>query len=536
MLLNILLILYYICFSTEKLIKNGVYNLLTDNLYLSSDKNKLGLTDFFKHPNTFFRIKAIDKSLNNILYCIEEIYSNYKLDILESKELYFNQENNDLYLWSFIESSEQYFVIRNENNCFVKIIQTKIVCISIPLNEATKFKLVKIYSEINEKKNEKYYDLINKEPVDVLIKYIDLRDPELNRDGIHQIEKDYDNEELRYSVRSILGNIPWVRKIFILMPNEKVRYFKDYNLIKEKIIYVKDKDFLGYDCSNSYAFQFRYWKMKQFGISDNVILMDDDYFIGDKLEKKDFFYIHKGKIMPSIVTSNFLKIDQELVQKNLKLYEKKAKTNKVEQNDDCFNYSKYLTFSFILNLFNESLNEGIFIPQFTHNAIPVNLRDIKEIYDLVYNSSHKFATLDSLYRNIESLQFQILLLSYTFIKYHRKIKNIPYKYLVLNNSITGNYNFSLFCINKRAGYYSYLNFYKARITMEHLFPFPTIYEIIDYSIIDLSFNVTYSMDKIIKTYENQSSRTTNFKDFFYFEIILTLIIFLIIFKLNYRNF
>ena len=63
-----------------------------------------------------------------------------------------------------------------------------------------------------------------------MIKYIDLRDPNLLRNGIHQISKDYDNEELRYSLRSILINIPWVRKIFILMPNDKVRFLKDYSI------------------------------------------------------------------------------------------------------------------------------------------------------------------------------------------------------------------------------------------------------------------------------------------------------------------
>ena len=73
--------------------------------------------------------------------------------------------------------------------------------------------------------------IIDKEPIDVLIKYIDLSDPNLKREGIKQIQKDEDNEELRYSVRSILKYIPWVRKIFILMPNEKVRFFKNYSEI-----------------------------------------------------------------------------------------------------------------------------------------------------------------------------------------------------------------------------------------------------------------------------------------------------------------
>ena len=61
------------------------------------------------------------------------------------------------------------------------------------------------------------------------------------------------------------------------MPNEKVRYFKEPDEIKEKIIYVKDKDLIGFDSSSSLVFQFRYWKMKDFNISDNFICMNDDY-------------------------------------------------------------------------------------------------------------------------------------------------------------------------------------------------------------------------------------------------------------------
>ena len=37
------------------------------------------------------------------------------------------------------------------------------------------------------------------------------------------------------------------------------------NLIKDKIVYVKDKDILGYDSSNDRDFQFRYWKLKFLG-------------------------------------------------------------------------------------------------------------------------------------------------------------------------------------------------------------------------------------------------------------------------------
>ena len=119
---------------------------------------------------------------------------------------------------------------------------------TIQLNDVQnyfKFSFFKLYEEVEIK--DEHIKLIDAEPVDVVIKYIDLTDTTLNREGIVQKKKDVDNEELKYSVRSILENIPWIRKIFILMPNEKVKYFKEPEEIKDKIVYVKDKDVLGFD-------------------------------------------------------------------------------------------------------------------------------------------------------------------------------------------------------------------------------------------------------------------------------------------------
>ena len=129
----------------------------------------------------------------------------------------------------------------------------------------------------------------------------------LNREGIKQIYKDKDNEELRYCIRSILDNIPWVRKIFIVMPNKKVKYFKSQDEIKEKIIYVNDKDFLGFDSANIFAFTFNLYKMEKFGISKNFIYMEDDFFIGKPLKKSDFFYYDEKekKVVPYLLTSDF---------------------------------------------------------------------------------------------------------------------------------------------------------------------------------------------------------------------------------------
>ena len=210
---------------------NGVYHLIFNNFYLQYLKRKLLISNYPKHPNSFFRINFKNGWSNDFYYNIEEIYTKYTLLYLESKDLIFSKKNYEsLNLWKFIKTNNNKYIIQNKNNCSIVIKNANIICDNVPLNEATEFTLFKIYEEVildNQSDNE----LLEKEPIDIIIKYIDLKDPNLHREGIHQIEKDIDNEELRYSIRSILKNIPWIRKIFIVMPNEKVRYFKKYTLL-----------------------------------------------------------------------------------------------------------------------------------------------------------------------------------------------------------------------------------------------------------------------------------------------------------------
>ena len=279
--------------------------------------------------------------------------------------------------------------------------------------------------------------------------------------------------------------------------------------------------------------------MKKFGISENIIIMDDDFFIGNKLDKNDFFYVQNGKVVPLITTSNFLNINGEEVKKNCEIYEKKAKMSKEEQNHDIFLYVKYLTYNFIFNVFKKSLNESLFIPYYTHNAIPINLNDAKEVFDLVYNSKYKYNTLDCPYRHYEFIHFQIFIAAYTFIKYQRKVNNIPNKVIDLNNSISSNHKFSLFCINKGAGNYAYINLYKIKILMEYLFPIPSPYEIRNKLIYNLSYKVILSMDTKEKEFQKQISKMITkieclylFISFFLFFVLIILKMALEIYKRN----
>lgn len=532
---NIIAILYnLISFAIQKYIKNGIYNILNENQYVTYHKTEIYLSNNF-NKNTFLKVVKVSGYLNNSLFRIEQIESSNKMIYLKNEEISFRGSINNLDLWKIIKTNKETYIIQNINKCYIIIKNNKFFCQYIQENIASKFIFIKIYNEVNKHTdNNINKEILKNEPIDILIKYIDLRDKNLKRNGIHQIEKDYDNEELRYSLRGIIYNIPWIRKIFILMPNNKVRYFKDYNLIRDKIVYVNDKDLLGYDSSNFNAFLFRYWKMNKFGISNNFIIMDDDYFIGKKLNKNDFFYVEKGRVVPSIVTSNFIKLEPKSVEKKLELYKNRVKQIKEEQGEDEWNLSISLTFSFILKFFNISNDNSIYVPKFTHNAIPVNIRELKEVYFLAYNSEYKYSTLDCLYRISGYLQFQLLIMAYTFIKYRRKVSNIPSKVIQLNDSISSNYRFSLFCINKGAGYFNYLNYYKARIAMEYLFPNPTPYEIIDYSILKISFNVAYSLDRYLKQYQQIIYQMISKNDFYNLKEYIILFFVMVYFKIQYK--
>ena len=319
--------------TNNQTLTNGVYLIKYQNLYLNYHQQKNSLHFSYKpglSMSFLFRINNISNSNNISFIVIESLKRNRKLYTIE-KKIKVDSHNNklfDIYLWSFIKKDENSVFIKNKNGCYLNVSYSlNINCIE-SIEEASQFYLKKIYEEVNH--TEEDITLIEKEPIDILIKYIDLKDPNLKRKTIHQINKDIDNEELRYSIRSILKNIPWVRKIFILMPNEKVRYFKEPEKIKEKIVYVKDKDLIGFDTSSSYAFQFRYWKMKEFNISDNFIAMDDDYFIGRPLKKTDFFYVENMKVVPLIVTSKFLELNKAEVERNIYYYKKDIKKSKKE--------------------------------------------------------------------------------------------------------------------------------------------------------------------------------------------------------------
>ena len=397
----------------------GVYRIesFINNYYFKIKKDSLRLLESF----SYFRI-ILNESNG---YYIESVYTNKLLGIDDYDNIIFynNKEKSNLQkmIWN-IFNVDNIFLIQNKFSLkYIEVRNYALVCNNkgdnffnndILINKNFLFLFLKLYEEGDIKKHLK---IINKEPIDIVIKYIDLTDNNLNRIGINQMYKDQDNEELKYAIRSILKYIPWIRKIFILMPNDKVKFFKSVEEIKYKIIYIKDKDFLGYDSANIFAFTFNLYKLENFGVSKNFIYMEDDFFIGKYLKKVDFFYYDKKKhkIYPYIITKYF---------KEMNITEVKTKFNDLYQiKDSIFPHSSFGWWLSIYSTdiyFNEHYKHPLINTLFTHNAIPENIDDLREVYQQIQSYKYiKFTKNKKIFLNYHNHKVSFFKNNFSIILY-----------------------------------------------------------------------------------------------------------------------
>ena len=439
---------------------NGYTLIIKDNKLQFTSK-KEGKEESFKIVSTNYNSFYIESKLFNKILGINDKNEVYLFD----KNITSKENNLKNLSWNFIKLNKKEYLIQNNlSKKFIEIkknftnnisyyypdcsenineITNNTLQINNNISKTFRFSFLKLYEEVQLKPE--HIELIEKEPIDILIKYIDLSDKSLNRQGIKQTKKDEDNGELRYSVRSILENIPWIRKIFILMPNEKVQYFKPIEEIKDKFVYVKDKDFLGFDSANSNVFNYNLYKMSKFNLSENFILIDDDCFFGKPIKKTQFFYYdeEQKKVLPSIVNDDFSElIKDDVIKEYNKLFRRKYFIRMHSH------YGWRLSQLQVFRLFFEQIKLPIINAQFTHNALPLNINDMKEINEFILKKyQYLDKTINSTYRTPYDLQPQTLFTLYLLNVKKRKVNSIPWAYYDIGDINNKNFDIELFVIN-----------------------------------------------------------------------------------------
>ena len=288
--------------------------------------------------------------------------------------------------------------------------------------------------------------------------------------------------------------MPWVRKIFILMPNEKVRYLKPADEIKNKIVYIKDKDLLGYESANIHAFTFQLFKLEKFGVSKNFIYMEDDFFIGKALNKNDFFYYdeEKKKVLPYLLTKHFQVIQRnDILDHYIRLYENKDNIH--PHSYDGWWTSIYGTDKY----FSEKYNNSFINTNFTHNAIAENIDELKIIFEEIKDYEYINETLFSIERHILTLNQPHFFNLYQLNINHKKVHTLPYNYFAIEKLKIDKLNCPLYVINIGGNHIPTKRQIKIESKiMEKRYPFSTEYEICnkkDKKVFELFFKIFFNL-------------------------------------------
>lgn len=145
-------------------------------------------------------------------------------------------------------------------------------------------------------------DRLNDQPVDAVYTWVNHNDSEWisaraeyegdagSETDANSIARFHNNDELRYSLRSLARNAPWVRRIFVVTNCARPSWL---NEASERLIWVDHSAIIppeNLPTFNSHVIESCLHKIS--GLSENFIYLNDDVFLGRRVPKNLFFDIN----------------------------------------------------------------------------------------------------------------------------------------------------------------------------------------------------------------------------------------------------
>ena len=190
-------------------------------------------------------------------------------------------------------------------------------------------------------------------PIDAVILWVDDSDPEwiqkknqilLNSNVKIEDERFRDEGTLKYVLRSIEVNAPWMNKVFLVTDGQKPKFL---NLKNTKLRFIKHSDFISkkyLPTFNSNVIELNLANIDE--LSDNFILFNDDMIINTPVKENDFF-INNTPCDSAIMNPLFPSFDDisNIIVNDLRIINDKfSKRNVLRQHFHKFfniNYGKY---------------------------------------------------------------------------------------------------------------------------------------------------------------------------------------------------
>lgn len=165
------------------------------------------------------------------------------------------------------------------------------------------------------------FDIGYNDPIDVVIMWVDgsddefiqserntlKKEKELGKNVVHAAARHRDNGELRYLLRGINENMPWVRNIYLVTNGQKPPYVNfdlpGISLVSHAEIF-PDSCFL----PNFNTFAIESCLNNIVGLSNNYIRFSDDFFVFKKMSKNEYIdvyskYIFKGRVQEDPISA-----------------------------------------------------------------------------------------------------------------------------------------------------------------------------------------------------------------------------------------